>query len=79
MLEPDITKRYGSLKNGAFDVKRHRVFKQFDWVKIQTKSIVSPFVPLNKSENDCSYYDLLPDNPFLVSEVELGKDPFQNY
>ena len=38
LVEHDLSKRYGNLKNGiklylgADDIKKHRYFKQIDWV-----------------------------------------------
>jgi serine/threonine protein kinase len=31
LVEHDLSKRYGNLKNGVDDVKKHRYFKQIDW------------------------------------------------
>ena len=31
LVEHDLSKRYGNLKNGVDDVKKHRYFKHIDW------------------------------------------------
>lgn len=31
LVEHDLSKRYGNLKNGVDDIKKHRYFKQIDW------------------------------------------------
>ena len=31
LVEHDLTKRYGNLKNGVADIKDHRYFKEIDW------------------------------------------------
>lgn len=31
LLVADLSKRYGNLKRGSEDIKRHRWFKQLDW------------------------------------------------
>ena len=34
LLDPDVTKRYGCLKDGVNDIKNHRWFKNMDWHKL---------------------------------------------
>jgi protein kinase A len=45
LLEADLTKRYGNLKNGVGDIKNHRFFKNISWENLLSKQIAAPYVP----------------------------------
>lgn len=39
LLQVDLTKRYGNLKNGVNDIKNNRWFSQTDWIAIYQKKV----------------------------------------
>lgn len=39
LLQVDLTKRYGNLKNGVNDIKNHRWFSSTDWIAIYQKKV----------------------------------------
>jgi hypothetical protein len=39
LLEKDLSKRYGNLKNGINDIKNHPFFDGIDWLAILNKEI----------------------------------------
>jgi len=39
LLQVDLTKRYGNLKNGVNDIKGHRWFASTDWIAIYQKKV----------------------------------------
>ena len=39
LLQGDPTKRYGNLKNGAEDIKRHKWFAATDWTAVLQKKV----------------------------------------
>jgi len=45
LLEPDVTLRYGELKEGVNQIKNHRWFKQMDWFKLGQKKLPVPYLP----------------------------------
>jgi hypothetical protein len=45
LLEPDVTLRYGELKEGVNQIKNHRWFKQMDWHKLSQKKLPVPYLP----------------------------------
>ena len=45
LLQPDITKRLGGLRNGVEDVKRHKWFAGLDWSALYACKIKAPFQP----------------------------------
>ena len=40
LLQVDLTKRYGNLKNGVNDIKNHRWFSSTDWIAIYQKKVI---------------------------------------
>ncbi len=45
MLQADLSKRYGNLKNGVNDIKSHRFFTGINWSKLLAKEIKGPYIP----------------------------------
>jgi serine/threonine protein kinase len=39
LLQVDLTKRFGNLKNGVNDIKNHRWFQSTDWIAIYQKKV----------------------------------------
>ena len=40
LLQVDLTKRFGNLKNGVNDIKNHRWFQSTDWIAIYQKKVI---------------------------------------
>ena len=83
LLEPDLSKRYGNLKNGVNDIKNHIFFKSMNWDKLLNEEIEAPYIPKLKGDNELKYFNVYPDsdNENLDSDNNnaevLGKDdPF---
>jgi len=62
MLVADLTKRYGCLKGGAADVKKHKFFQGLVFDDMLSKQLAAPVLPLVKDEYDTSNYDAYPDS-----------------
>eukprot|EP00732_Lithocolla_globosa_P002247 Lithocolla_globosa_v1_NODE_1420_length_2590_cov_13.949112.p1 type:complete len:350 gc:universal NODE_1420_length_2590_cov_13.949112:2421-1372(-) len=45
LLQADLSKRYGNLKNGADDIKKHKWFSGVDWKAMAKLQIEPPFIP----------------------------------
>lgn len=39
LLVADLAKRYGNLKNGVKDIKKHRWFKKFNWDHAKNRKV----------------------------------------
>jgi protein kinase A len=46
LLQVDLTKRYGNLKNGVNDIKNHRWFSSTDWIAVYQKKVIKPIALL---------------------------------
>jgi protein kinase X len=69
LLTTDRTKRFGCLKEGAEDIKKHKWFKKssssssaVDWVKCGKRKLKPPYLPGYKSPDDTSNFDKYPDS-----------------
>ncbi|XP_071449510.1 cAMP-dependent protein kinase catalytic subunit 1-like isoform X2 [Hetaerina americana] len=45
LLQVDLTKRYGNLRNGVNDIKAHKWFQSTDWISVFEKKIVLVLIP----------------------------------
>uniref|UniRef100_A0A0G4G069 Protein kinase domain-containing protein n=1 Tax=Chromera velia CCMP2878 TaxID=1169474 RepID=A0A0G4G069_9ALVE len=62
LLTHDLTKRYGCLKNGADDIKKHKWFKGVDWDVVYQRGMAPPFKPSVRSLDDTSQFDRYPES-----------------
>jgi len=80
LLVADLTKRFGCLKGGASDIKKHKFFTGLDCTSLVNRELSAPVIPLVKDDTDTSNFDPYPDS---VDEAPLpvfsGKDPFQDF
>ena len=79
LLESDLSKRYGNLKNQAQDVKDHRFFDHINWKSLYDRTLQAPYVPPVKAETDTSNFtavDKIDDR--TVPEVP-PPDPFSSW
>ena len=75
LLEPELSRRYGNLKNGVNDIKNHLFFKNMNWDKLITQEIEAPFIP-NIKDNELKYYNFYPDSGGTVEAYNKDNDPF---
>ncbi|GFY79454.1 cAMP-dependent protein kinase catalytic subunit 1 [Trichonephila inaurata madagascariensis] len=57
LLQVDLTKRYGNLKNGVNDIKNHKWFATTDWITIFQKKMKAPLIPKLTSKGDTRQFD----------------------
>jgi len=76
LLVADLTKRFGNMKNGIADIKNHRFFSGYDWVRLLQKTLRMNYIPNIKSPNDVSNFSSYPDSATLSPPVKRSDDPF---
>lgn len=64
ILQVDITKRYGNLKNGANDIKEHNWFRLINWINILNQDIDAPYIPVVADPGDTSNFDKYAEEKF---------------
>jgi len=71
LLQLEIKKRIGCLKNGAEDIKKHKWFRGLNWAALYNKQMPPPLgVPELKGDDDHDHFPTYPDSveesgPFL--------------
>ncbi|XP_022087732.1 cAMP-dependent protein kinase catalytic subunit alpha-like isoform X3 [Acanthaster planci] len=79
LLQVDLTKRYGNLKNGIADIKGARWFGSTDWIAIYQKKVEAPFVPKVKSPSDPSNFDDYEEEVLRISQTEKCAKEFADF
>ena len=78
MLRRDLSKRYGNLKNGVDDIKKHKWFKDFDYNQLLSLTLTPPYVPSSAgvSEKESNWHK---DKLGLAPEIKQKDDPFSGW
>jgi len=79
LLQVDLTKRYGNLKNGVADIKSQKWFASTDWIALYQKKIEAPFLPKVKGPGDCSNFDDYEEEPIRISSTEKCAKEFAEF
>jgi len=75
LLTSDLSKRYGNLKGGSVDIKKHKWFAGVDWNKLNKCQIPAPYIPVVKGEGDTSNFDRYPEETEAYGQP--GPDPYR--
>jgi len=79
LLQVDLTKRFGNLKNGVNDIKNHRWFQTTDWIAIYQKKVEAPFIPKCKGPGDTSNFDDYEEEALRISSTEKCAKEFAEF
>lgn len=79
LLQVDLTKRYGNLKNGVDDIKTHKWFSSTDWIAIYQRKIEPPFIPKTKGPGDASNFDDYEEEPLRIATTEKFAKEFEEF
>ncbi|XP_050294173.1 cAMP-dependent protein kinase catalytic subunit beta-like [Anthonomus grandis grandis] len=79
LLQVDLTRRFGNLKNGPRDIKYHKWFHHINFEAIFNKQMEPPFKPKIKNITDFSNFDDLPDFDLRVSEHNMYNEQFEKF
>ncbi|CAO3698047.1 hypothetical protein G6F70_005727 [Rhizopus microsporus] len=77
LLTPDLTKRFGNLKAGTDDIKRHPWFAGVDFNRILARQIRAPYIPQIRGEGDASHFDKYPETQEQYGVVDQN-DPYRH-
>uniref|UniRef100_A0A8I5NG41 cAMP-dependent protein kinase n=2 Tax=Cercopithecinae TaxID=9528 RepID=A0A8I5NG41_PAPAN len=79
LLQVDLTKRYGNLKNGVSDIKTHKWFATTDWIAIYQRKVEAPFIPKFRGSGDTSNFDDYEEEDIRVSITEKCAKEFGEF
>ncbi|CAG7733173.1 unnamed protein product [Allacma fusca] len=77
LLQVDLTKRYGNLKNGVNDIKSHKWFQTTDWIAIFQKKEQAPMRPKVTHAGDTRYFEAVPEDRGIFNLSP--DDPYSNF
>ncbi|KAI9312729.1 kinase-like domain-containing protein [Dichotomocladium elegans] len=76
LLVADLSRRYGNLKNGAEDIKRHPWFEGVDFDRVASRQIRAPYIPHIRGDGDASHFDKYPESTERYGEP--AEDPYRD-
>ncbi|CAG8437068.1 10505_t:CDS:10 [Ambispora gerdemannii] len=81
LLTADLSKRYGNLKGGSEDIKRHSWFKGVDWDRLLRREIQPPYIPNVSGDGDASNFDHYPEErePYGLPCADKHRDKFPDF
>ncbi|XP_031549832.1 cAMP-dependent protein kinase catalytic subunit PRKX-like [Actinia tenebrosa] len=81
LLVHDRTRRLGSMKNGAEDVKGHKWFKVIDWNLVYQRKLKPPIVPKIAHSGDTRNFDEYPEEDWKSAPPLHSKqlEPFKDF
>ncbi|KAI9025209.1 kinase-like domain-containing protein [Phycomyces nitens] len=77
LLMSDLSKRYGNLKGGSEDIKRHPWFQGVDFNRILARQIRPPYVPQIRGDGDASHFDKYPETQEQYGVTGIS-DPYRH-
>ncbi|PFH34964.1 protein kinase, cAMP-dependent, catalytic chain [Besnoitia besnoiti] len=79
LLQADLSKRWGNLKNGVKDIKECRWFCTVVFEDLRAKKLVARYKPTVKGMDDLSNFEAYPDEKDDAVPVDPMKDPFATW
>lgn len=75
LVQTDLTKRYGNLKNGTKDIKYHKWFVTTNWIATFEKRVKPSHVP----KPDKDHYEKYEEKPISNAATELYAAEFESF
>jgi len=73
-LTHDRAKRFGCLKGGVEDVKKHKWFKGLEFDLLPSRRVQAPFIPSVRSPDDTSLFDRYPESTNIDPPALTAKE-----
>lgn len=74
LLQKDITKRLGCLKDGMNDIRNHKFFKKINWSKLRQRKEKAPWKPDIGDPYDTNNFDTYDEGDDLVPYRDDGRN-----
>ncbi len=75
LVQTDLTKRFGNLKNGSKDIKYHKWFTTTNWIGLFEKRVKPSHVP--KADKD--HFEKYDEKPMTNASTELYPSEFDSF
>ena len=77
LLQEDLSKRYGNLKNGAEDLKNHRFFDKIDFEEVWEKRVKAEYKPVIRSLRNADNFEYIEEEVAVKAKaIPEAEDPF---
>lgn len=79
IVQVDLTKRFGNLKNGVDDIKNHAWFSAVNWIALYQQKVEPPFIPKVSGPGDFSQFDRYDDVEQSTSDFDEYAKEFEEF
>lgn len=79
ILQIDLSRRYGNLKNGSDDIKSHAWFSKIDWIILYNQDMQPPFVPHVSGSGDYSQFDKYENVSLQIANTCKYEKEFEDF
>ncbi|KAI0984803.1 hypothetical protein GJ496_001733 [Pomphorhynchus laevis] len=79
ILQIDLSKRFGNLKNGVDDIRNHKWFQTVNWIDTFQRKVDPPFIPKAKGPGDPTNFDVYEEEFMKVSPTEKYAKEFEEF
>lgn len=79
ILQVNLTRRYGNLKDGVDDIKLHPWFQEINWIHVYKQEIMAPFIPKVNGPGDYSQFDNYDDIKMEVAPTCQYEKEFADF
>ncbi|XP_065908998.1 cAMP-dependent protein kinase catalytic subunit beta-like [Dysidea avara] len=79
LIQVDLSKRIGNLKNGVTDIKDHVWFDKINWVALANKEVKAPYIPYCGNAGDSTNFDHFEEEDIEESDTELYAKEFEDF
>ncbi|XP_034935496.1 cAMP-dependent protein kinase catalytic subunit beta-like [Chelonus insularis] len=79
LLQTDLTRRFGNLKNGSLDIKKHVWFQTIDWDRVYHRKIKPSYIPVCKKDSDANNFDFYEEKDLKIDSKDLYHKEFADF
>lgn len=79
LIQVDLSRRYGNLKNGIADIKEHAYFADLDWLQLYNLQVRPPYKPKYKGPSDTSCFEKWEEENLKIADKEKFRIEFEDF
>lgn len=79
ILQVDLTRRYGNLKDGPLDIKRHLWYRDTSWDQIYNRKVEPSHIPKCKNAADDSNFDRYDEEEIVAGSTDHFAEEFSDF
>jgi protein kinase A len=79
ILQVDVTKRYGTMKNGVDDIKNHKWFRPVHWKAIMCRKSKPPFIPTVEGPSDTRHFTYYEYKSLIIANKPQFPEQFIDF